>query len=126
MSHQHSSQYPLNSHSSTWKGPATPSITPVVTTLPPPIVIAPADVAFDPGISATDPLSLLAPTNACVETPAVAMMTETRGKVPRPITGRGYRDQLLATTVADNTVSLYLMYLTEYKVQYQLIFNVFN
>jgi len=113
VSHLHTAQHPLNNHCciSSWNNSVTPAVTPVLPILPPPIVIAPPDAALDPQIQTVDPLSLLpqlAATSGCVEAPATAMTTETRERVPRPITGRGCRDQLLATTTADVTVSLCL------------------
>jgi len=78
--------------------------------LPAPIVIAPIDTALDPAaIQSLDPLRLLSHREAAdghVKAPAVAMTTETHGRVPRPITGRGFRDQLTATTTAGAKVSL--------------------
>ena len=117
VSQPHTAQYLLNNHSITsssnsWKNSAIPAITPVVPMLPPPIVIAPIDTALDPANQALDPqrlLSHLEATNGCMKAPAVTMTTETCGKVPRPITGRGCRDQLLATTTANTKVGLYLL-----------------
>ena len=107
--------YPLNNHSSTsWKSSVPAVITPVVPVLPPPIVITPTDISSDPQIPTADPLhslSQLATTSGYVEAPAVAVATKRRGKVPRPITGRGYRDQLQAATFTDVTVRLCVFYL---------------
>jgi len=114
-SHPHSTQYPLNNPStanSSWKSSITPGITPVVPVLPAPIVIAPIDAPLDPvAIQALDPLRVLShfeATGGHVKAPASAMTTEAHGRVPRPITGRGFRDQLTATTTADTKVSFCL------------------
>jgi len=110
----HSAQFPANhyyNNSSNWNSCITPAATPVIPVLPPPIVIAPSDAEFAPGIPVVDPLSGLpqpAATNDRVEAPAVAMTTEMLGRIPRPITGRGCRDQLSATTAADAMVCLCL------------------
>jgi len=102
-----------NNSSSNWTSPVTPAITPVIPILPPPIVIAPRDGEFSPGIPVIDPVNSLsqppAPSDH-VEAPAVAMTTNTHGRVPRPITGRGCRDQLPITTAADTMVYLCLFH----------------
>ena len=105
-SHTHGTQYPINSQSASnsWKSSITPAIAPVVPVLLPPIVVSPSDLALDPGIRARL-LPQQAPTNGCVEAPAVPMTTRRRGRVLRPITGRGHRDQL-TTTSNDVMVSI--------------------
>jgi len=128
----HNAQFPSNTYYSSssnwtgcatpavapvnWKGSATPAVAPVnwkgsamPGVVPAPIVIAPSDAELDPGMPLTDPLNCLpqlAATSDRVEAPAVAMTTDVRGRVPRPITGRGSRDQLPVTTAADTVVCL--------------------
>ena len=102
----HTCQFPATDHpvicSSSWKT----SIAPAVTVLPPPIVIAPADPEFDVCTPPLDTANSLVPATGGVEAPAVSMATEVRGRVPRPITGRGCRDQLPDTTAADAVVCM--------------------
>jgi len=107
----HSAQFPANNYYNNWNSCFTPSATPVIPVLPPPIVIAPCESEFAPGIPVVDPLSglpQLAATDDRVEAPAVAMTTEMLGRIPRPITGRGCRDQLSVTAAADAMVCLCL------------------
>ena len=119
--HLHSVQYPPTSFStSSWKNSITPAMTPVMTPaitpvmtpvvpmLPPPIVIAPTDTAGIPVIDPVSSLPHLPAASSSVEAPAVAMTNETHRRISRAITGRGCRDQIPASSAADNVVSLYL------------------
>jgi len=106
ISQLRSAQFPPNSfyNGSDWNSTVTPAVfQPLL--LPPPIVIAPRDVGLesDRGIPVRDPA------NEHVQAPAVAVTT----RVPRPITGRGCRDQLpltAAAPAADATVYLSLFF----------------
>jgi len=91
--------------SEAWSATQTTSISP---TLPPPIIIAPRSTQLDSGMQPPSALPHLKPPisdQQQVKAPAVDIATESRGRVPRPITGRGCRDQLPAVRVTNTTVS---------------------
>jgi len=101
----HSLQKRSSSSSASWKSSNPPAVIPLVPVLPPPVVIAPIDPT---GIPATQTVSLLSqpePTSGNVTAHAVAVATEPCGRIARPITGRGWRDQLQATAAANKAVS---------------------
>ena len=115
----HNAQFPANIYcsSSNWKSSIsiTPAVIPVNPVLPAPIVIAPRDADFDPGIPVVDSMNSLSQPSATgdhIEAPAIAVKTGMHGRVPRPITGRGCRDQLPVATAADDTVVYLCLLLT--------------